>query len=224
MPRGSFFYGMDRIELRQVLPSVFAETPPEKSDIWLRDNTIFRRGETCLLEAVSGAGKSSLCGYLFGYRRDYEGEILFDGKDVKRLSPKRWSALRNNSLAVMFQDLRLFPELTAVENVRLKNNLTHHKTEKEISELFEILGIAEKYGSLAGKLSFGQQQRVAFIRLLCQKADFMLLDEPTSHLDDRNSQIMSRILTEEAHAQGAAVIVTSIGKHFDISYDKILAL
>ncbi len=214
---------MNTIELRHVLPAVFAAAPPACSDVWMTD-AAFRKGETYLLEAVSGAGKSSLCGYLYGYRRDYTGDICFDGMDVRSLTPRRWSAVRNTSLAMMFQDLRLFPELTAVENIRIKNNLTDHKTEEEIAALFDELGIADKYDAPVGKLSFGQQQRVAFIRMLCQKADFMIMDEPVSHLDDRNSETMARILAKEARGQGAGVIVTSIGRHFDMAYDKTMVL
>lgn len=214
---------MERIELRRVLPAVFAGSPPRESDVWLKE-VEFRKGETYLIEAVSGAGKSSFCAYIYGYRHDYTGDILFDGSDIRPMTAKKWSTVRNTSIAFMFQDLRLFPELSAIENVRLKNNLTRHKTEEEISSFFESLGIAEKYSSPVGKLSFGQQQRLAFIRMLCQRADFMILDEPSSHLDDRNTHIMSRILLDEARRQGSGVIITSIGKHFDMKYDKILAL
>ena len=75
-----------------------------------------------------------------------------------------------------------------------------------------------------GKMSYGQQQRVAFVRMLCQPADFFFLDEPVSHLDDGNGQIMARILKEEAARQGAGVIVTSIGKHLPLEYDRVLSL
>jgi putative ABC transport system ATP-binding protein len=73
-------------------------------------------------------------------------------------------------------------------------------------------------------LSFGQQQRVAFIRSLCQPFDFIFLDEPISHLDDENSAIMSQLLMEETEKQGAGVIVTSIGKHLELPYDETLRL
>jgi len=74
------------------------------------------------------------------------------------------------------------------------------------------------------RLSFGQQQRVAFIRSLCQPFDFIFLDEPVSHLDDGNGTVMGNLLTEEAGRQGAGVIVTSIGKHLQLHYDSILKL
>ena len=75
-----------------------------------------------------------------------------------------------------------------------------------------------------GRMSFGQQQRVAMIRALVQPFDFLMVDEPISHLDDENSAIMAEIMMEEARSQGAGVIVTSIGKHMNMSYDKTYRL
>ena len=75
-----------------------------------------------------------------------------------------------------------------------------------------------------GRMSFGQQQRVAMIRALVQPFDFILADEPISHLDDVNSQVMADIMMEEAKKQGAGVIVTSIGKHMTLDYDTVLHL
>ena len=95
---------------------------------------------------------------------------------------------------------------------------------KEILSFFEQLGIADKINVKAGKLSFGQQQRVAFIRALCQPFDFLFLDEPISHLDDDNSRIMGELIIAEAKAQGAGVIATSIGKHIELPYNHTLQL
>ena len=204
---------MDKIGLRQVLPDVFADNPPVGSEIWRRDVT-FDKGRVYLVEAASGSGKSSFCGYLYGYRRDYSGTILFDDRDIRELSVGEWSGLRCRSLAMMFQGLRLFPELSAVDNVRLKNNLTGRRSEAEIAWLFEALGIAEKRETPVSKLSFGQQQRVAF----------MWRDEPMSHLDERNAAVMAGILLEEVRTNGTGVIVTSVGKRFEIEYDKVFSL
>ena len=73
-------------------------------------------------------------------------------------------------------------------------------------------------------MSYGQQQRVALIRSLCQPFEFLVLDEPISHLDDHNSDVMRDIILTEVERQGAALIATSIGKHMNIEYDKILSL
>ena len=213
---------MERIELLHTLPLVFQGREP-KSQIWLQDVT-FQKGRTYLVEANSGTGKSSLCSYIIGYRKDYLGTILFDGKDIRNYRVSEWTSLRKHSLSLLFQELRLFPELTAMENVQIKNGLTGHKSRQEIETWFERLGIADKMDAKAGRMSFGQQQRVAMIRALVQPFDFLMADEPVSHLDDKNSAIMGEIMMEEARRQGAGVIVTSIGKHISLPYDKTFCL
>lgn len=214
---------MNSIHLRQTLPQVFADRDAITSDVWHRD-IVFLKGKRYLVEAASGTGKSSLFSYIYGYRRDYQGIIDFDERNIRSLSVDEWVTVRKHSLSILFQELRLFPELTALENVLLKNRLTNYKKKKEILALFQVLGIADKADQKAGKLSFGQQQRVAFIRSLCQPYDFILLDEPVSHLDEENSLLMSRLLVEEAGRQEAGVIVSSIGKHLELDYDARLPL
>ncbi len=214
---------MNEIKLKGVLPEIFAQRTDIVSDIWLSDASI-ERGKTYLIEAASGTGKSSLCSYLYGQRGDYRGDILFDNDDVRNYSINRWCDIRQRHISILFQDLRLFGELTALENVEIKNRITHHRTKEQIVAWFEELGIADKLDARIDRMSYGQQQRVALIRALCQPYDFILLDEPISHLDDRNSDIMRDIILREAKASGAAVIATSIGKHMDIEYDKILRL
>ncbi|MCC8186378.1 MAG: ATP-binding cassette domain-containing protein [Bacteroides sp.] len=214
---------MNQILLQQTLPEVFAARDPLPSDIWQQD-VIFSKGERHLIEAASGTGKSSLCSYLYGYRNDYRGIIRFDDTDIRSFSTADWVATRQRTLSILFQDLRIFPELTALENVQLKNRLTRYKTEEEILALFGALGITDKAHTPAGKISFGQQQRVAFIRSLCQPFDFILLDEPISHLDDENGQIMAEILLAEATTQNAGILVTSIGKNLPLDYTYIWKL
>ena len=213
---------MERIELLHTLPLVFQGREP-KSQIWLQDVT-FQKGRTYLVEANSGTGKSSLCSYIIGYRKDYLGTILFDGRDIRNYRVSEWTSLRKHSLSLLFQELRLFPELTAMENVQIKNGLTGHKSRQEIETWFERLGIADKMDAKAGRMSFGQQQRVAMIRALVQPFDFLMADEPVSHLDDKNSAVMGEIMMEEARRQGAGVIVTSIGRHISLPYEKTFCL
>ena len=214
---------MNTIHLDNTLPNVFLSKPDQQSDIWRRQ-VCFEKGNTYLIEAGSGTGKSSLCSFIIGSRQDFDGKILFDGKDTRRLGTKEWSKLRQNNVSLLFQELRLFPELTAMENVEIKNSLTHFKSKQEIQYWFEILGIADKMSSPVRLMSFGQQQRVAMIRALVQPFDFLLADEPVSHLDEKNSQIMADIMMEEVRRQGAGVIITSIGKHMALPYNKVFSL
>lgn len=214
---------MKSITFDKVIPHVFAHQTNLTSDIWNGEAT-FEKEKLYLVEAESGKGKSTFCSYILGYRHDYEGRITFDDELIKEYKIKQWTNMRISHLAYLFQELRLFPELTAWENVEIKNKLTGFKSKKDIEEWFERLGIADKMNSKVGLMSFGQQQRVAMIRALSQPFDFILADEPISHLDDNNSAIMADIMMTEAKKQGAGVIVTSIGKHMNLDYDKTYRL
>lgn len=214
---------METIRLNNLVPHVFAQSGDLGSAVWQRDVT-FHKGHLYLVEAESGKGKSTFCSYLLGYRHDYSGELYFDDRLASRLRVADWVAIRQTHVSHLFQELRLFPELTAMENVEIKNKLTGFKSPKEIENWFERLGIADKRDSKIGLMSFGQQQRVALIRALAQPFDFILADEPISHLDDNNSKMMGELLMEEARKQGAGVIITSIGKHMALDYDKTLSL
>ena len=214
---------MKEIKLNRVVPEIFAQRNDLRSEIW-QSEVVIERGKTYLIEAASGTGKSSLCSYLYGQRGDYQGAIMFDDSDVRTFTTNRWCEIRQKHISILFQDLRLFGELTALENVVIKNRMTNHRSLQQIESWFEELGIPDKLHSRIDRMSYGQQQRVALIRALCQPYDFILLDEPISHLDDRNSDIMRDIILREAKDSGAAVIATSIGKHMNISYDKILRL
>ena len=214
---------MTTISLHNTLPSVFSQRTDLQSDIWRQDVTL-ERGHVYLIEAASGTGKSSLCSFLIGYRHDYEGTISFDSRDIREYCTFDWTQLRQRSLSTMFQELRIFPELTAWENVQLKNRLTNFQTEARIAELFQALGIDDKRDTKLAQMSFGQQQRVAFIRAMCQPFDFLLADEPVSHLDTENGRIMGEVMMQEATRQGAAIVVTSIGHHMQLPYEKTFKL
>ena len=218
---------IETILLKNVIPNVFVGSPPEggPSDVW-GQQLMFCRGKSYLIEAASGRGKSSLCAFLYALRSDYQGSIELADANGKRIELRERTIceMRKISLALMFQEHRLFPELTAVENVMLKNMLTNIYTEHEIRQMLSRTGLQDRLDTPCARLSLGQQQRVAFVRLLAQPADFLLLDEPISHLDEDNSRIMSEMLKEKQEREGASVIVTSIGNRMPYDYDEIIKL
>lgn len=212
-----------RIEMKGMLPRVFVSEKIPPSDVW-RHDVAFERGKFYLVEAASGGGKSSMCAYIFGARTDYEGRLLFDGEDAAGISMAGWQALRRRNIAYLPQELSLFPELTAWENIQLKNRVTGYASDKMVERWLEQLGIASRRDYPAGRMSIGQQQRVAVIRSVCQPFDFILLDEPVSHLDEDNNRIAAAIIAEEARRQGAGVISTSVGNHILLDYNERLRL
>lgn len=217
---------MDRINeirLAGMLPRVFVNENIPESDVWDEELTLYR-GNNYLIEAASGGGKSSMCAYVYGARVDYEGELSFNGKDTSGFSIAEWQEIRRRHIAYLPQELDLFPELTAWENIQLKNTLTNHFGEKDIERMLDELGIASRRDYPAGRMSIGQQQRVAIIRSLCQPFDFILLDEPVSHLDEGNNRIVAGMIAREAERQGAAVISTSVGNPLLLPNAKKLSL
>lgn len=215
------------IRLIRTLPAVFSgmehDLPVSASEVWLQE-VVLTRPDYYMIEAESGTGKSSLCSYIYGSRGDYSGTITFDGRDVRDFSTAEWCRLRQRSLAYLPQEMQLFPELTTLENIEIKNRLTGCKTRQWIEQALERLEIGSKLDQPAAKLSVGQQQRVAIIRALCQPFDFILIDEPVSHLDERNNAIVANLIAEEASRYGASVIATSVGNKISIPITTTLKL
>ena len=215
---------IDRITFQSVVPQVFeSQKEALHSEVWNHELT-FEKGKLYLIEAASGRGKSTFCSYVLGYRHDYSGQVLFNDVPTSTFKVRDWVEARRLHISHLFQELRLFPELTAFENIVIKNKLTNFKSQEQIATWFEQLGIADKMHERIGRMSFGQQQRVALIRALVQSFDFLLVDEPISHLDDKNAAVMAEMMMKEAREQGAGVLVTSIGKHMDLPYERVVKL
>lgn len=211
------------IILQDMLPRVFINEKIPVSQVW-NAHLALKRGKHYQIEAASGGGKSSLCAYIFGSRIDYRGSLLFNDTDVRNLSIAQWQEIRRRNLAYLPQELSLFPELTAWENIQLKNRLTGYADDAKIERWLERIGISARRDYPVGKMSIGQQQRVAIIRSVCQPFDFILLDEPVSHLDTENNRIASEIIQEEAARNGAGIISTSVGNPLLLSDPVILSL
>ncbi len=215
------------ITLSRTLPLVFKGmenvAPVCNSQVWLRD-VAFTRPGYYMIEAESGTGKSSLCSFIYGVRGDYDGIVRFDGRNVKELSISEWCDIRTRALAYLPQEMQLFPELTVRENIQIKNRLTGCRSESWIRQALERLEIENKIDSPAALLSVGQQQRVAIVRALCQPFDFLLIDEPVSHLDARNNTIVAELINEVAQANDAAIIATSVGNKINLPIQSTLLL
>ena len=93
---------MNSIQLTNTLPDVFKGRTDIASDVWLKDLT-FEKGKSYLIEANSGTGKSSLFSFLYGYRNDYQGQMIFDGHDINHLTIQQWTEIRRNHLSLLWQ-------------------------------------------------------------------------------------------------------------------------
>ncbi len=212
------------IRLEYLIPLPLLEQQLGKSEFWENSRFDFEPGTSYLVEAPSGRGKTSLLSIIYGLRKDYRGKVFIDDKNISLLSEKEWSVMRKNRLSFIFQGLELFDELTAIDNIRLKNSITGQKTEGEIRDMAKRLGIEDFLQRKTGILSFGQQQRVAIIRALCQPFDYLLADECFSHMDHKNSGVAYDLIQEECKARNAGLILSSLNSNEEITTEKRLML
>lgn len=212
-----------KIEFRNVMPAPLIDYSIGENSVWKKKFEL-DFPNFYLLNAGSGKGKSTFINVLFGTRFDYSGDIFLDNKNIKELRLNDWINLRKNKISVVFQDLQLLGDLTVIENLTLKNELTNHKTLSEIESMLTKLGIGEKKHQSCKTLSLGQQQRVAIIRSVLQPFELILLDEPFSHLDVINTQSALNLIHEECKKNNAGMIMTSLGDKHNFNFDKELFL
>lgn len=211
---------INSISIHNLLPKVFTgeenSVQIQGSDIWLKENA-FEKGKRYLISAPSGAGKSSFCSYIACTRRDYIGKITYNDTDIATFKMNDICNIRTKAISYMTQNISLFPELTIMENIILKNRLTGFKSESEIRNMMEVLGIVQFSSRLAAHCSIGQQQRAQIITVLCQPFEFLIMDEPVSHLDEDNNTTAAKLISEELDRQGAGLITTSVGNSLNIT-------
>ncbi|MDG2059976.1 MAG: ATP-binding cassette domain-containing protein [Flavobacteriales bacterium] len=207
------------VRVQNIKPKYMSELEVSGSDIYLQNEIIFQKGKKYLLKANSGHGKSSILNFIYDCNKNYTGKIIFEGNEDDSII-----SVRRKKLSYVFQDFKLFPKLTLWENIKIKNNLTNFKTDDHILMIIDKLGLSEKKDQLVETLSLGQKQRVSIIRSLCQPFDFLLLDEPFSHLDERNIEILTTIIDKELEDQNAGFIMTTLNNEYLFKYDKILNL
>lgn len=198
------------LELNSVIPKPLQENIPADS-IWGKE-LVFEPSEYYLIKAASGRGKSTLLSYLFGLRNDYTGDLKIGGIEAGKFGINEWSELRASKISIVFQNLRLFEDLTAMENIKIKQNVRPMYGENEVFEMAEYLGVLGLMKKKVKHLSMGQQQRIALIRSLVQPFQWLLLDEPYSHLDERNKGLMENLIDRYCKKNNAGLILTSLGE------------
>ena len=212
-----------QISLQQVVPVFFEAGKADGSQLW-NQNISFNKGENIHIVAPSGSGKTSFIHFLYGLRKDYSGNILYDNNDIKNFDAEKFSSWRQQYISIIFQDLRLFTEQTVLENLEIKRLLSPYHKESKITAMAKRLGIESKLEKLCNTCSYGEQQRIAIIRALQQPFDFLLLDEPFSHLDENNRQLAMQLMEEEAAERNAAIILTDLKKIEYFKAERILYL
>ena len=212
-----------QISLQQVVPTFLEGEKISVSQVW-DSSIVFNTAEKIEIIAPSGSGKTSLIHFLYGLRKDYTGDISYDEKNIETFDAEDFARYRQQHTSIVFQDLRLFPEQTVLQNLTVKRQLDPFHAESKISAMTKRLGIESKLNKLCKTCSYGEQQRIAIIRSLQQPFDFLFLDEPFSHLDDNNQQLAMELVEEECSLRNASVILADLRPVEHFKADKTLNL
>jgi putative ABC transport system ATP-binding protein len=212
-----------QIVLQKLVPTYFEPDKIINSQVWAQE-VIFTKGEHTHIIAASGRGKTSLIHFIYGLRTDYKGNVYYANENIQSFSREKFSLFRQKNISIVFQDLRLFSNQSVIENLEIKRQLLPYHPKEKITEMAKRLGIESKLNKAAGTCSYGEQQRIAIIRSLLQPFDFLLLDEPFSHLDDNNREIAMDLLAEECSIRNASMIFADLKKRNFFNDKEILLL
>jgi ABC-type lipoprotein export system ATPase subunit len=212
-----------QINLQEIVPDYIDKKNINGSQVWGK-NIIIKKGEHLHIVAPSGTGKTSLIHFIYGLRKDYTGGICYDATNIQKLSTESFSSFRQNKISIIFQDLRLFEDQTARENLEIKRMLNPFHEPEIIDEMARRLGIETKLNQQVKTCSYGEKQRIAVIRSLMQPFEFLLLDEPYSHLDEVNRKKAMDLIYEECEKRSAAMIFADLKALDFLKGEKVLML
>lgn len=211
------------ISLNNIIPDFLEKEKTDNSAVW-KKIVAFKKGNKTEIIAPSGSVKTSLIHFLYGLRKDYSGILLFDNENVKNITPTDLADIRAMQLSIVFQDLRLFKDFSVLQNLEIKRTLAPYHNISLINEMADKLGITNKLLQKAGTCSYGEQQRIAIIRALQQPFNFIILDEPFSHLDEENSKKALALIEQEADKRGAGIILADLQHNPFFNADSTLHL
>lgn len=211
------------IRFDNVTPAPLAGVTDFTTDIWGKDRT-FEAGKRYNLIAPSGKGKTTFMHLICGLRDDFSGSVTIGSSDSRTIRPHQWAQLRKGPISIVYQDLRLFLTLTARENLAVKLALYPGRSLAGILEMTESLAVSQLLDKPCRILSYGERQRIAVTRALIQPFDWLLLDEPFSHLDDENTRRACSLIEQEVNKRHAGLIVSSLGQNDWFTYDATLRL
>ena len=190
-----------------------------------------QRGETVLLLGESGSGKSTLLSLICGIIVPQEGQVEVDGTSLSSLRAGARDRFRAERIGVIFQQFNLLPYGSVRDNIRLPLRFAPDRrsragdAEAEAARLCTALGLApELQGAPAGRLSVGQQQRVAVARALIGQPPLIVADEPTSALDARTQDAFLGLLFDQVRAAGSALLMVSHDDRLGARFDRVLRL
>ena len=174
----------------------------------------------------SGAGKSTLVKLIIREEYPSKGTVLVEGMDIAEIRPKDIPYLRRK-IGVVFQDIKLLPRRTAFENVAYAmevGGVPWDTIKREVPQILELVGLAEKTNSFPDELSGGEKQRIAIARALAHKPLLLLADEPTGNLDEINAMEILTVLRKINELGTTIVLATHARELVDKVKKRVIVL
>ncbi|WP_111671983.1 ATP-binding cassette domain-containing protein [Algoriphagus litoralis] len=165
-------------------------------------------GESLLILGKSGSGKTTLLNLLAGLLRPNQGGVVLDGVRLSTISGQKMDLFRGKNIGIVFQKPHLIAALNVQQNLELAHFFSKKKGQ-DIPQLLLDLGISSKAKAAVMTLSEGEAQRVSIARALANSPKLILADEPTSSLDDENTENVIALLKSQAAKIGAALIIVT---------------
>ncbi len=170
------------------------------------------KGEFVAIVGESGSGKSTLLYILAGIDKPTEGSVTLLGKRLDEVKDEELAAMRRRNFSFVYQYDNLVPNLTVYENVTLPLVLDKKKEsefKKDVLEIAEYLGLADRLDSYPAQLSGGEQQRAAIARALVTSPDVIFLDEPTGSLDKERGRQVMELLKDINSTRGVTLVMVT---------------
>ena len=212
--------------LLKVIKASYRYSDAEEGEYALKDVSFdFELGKIYAIKGRSGSGKTTLLSLISGLERATDGEIIFDGKNLKDMNLDKY---RSQEIGIVFQSYNLLPYMTASENIILSMDINGDKSknkEEKAIKLMEKVGLKESYASRKVlRLSGGEQQRVAIARSLSYNPKMIIADEPTGNLDKQTEKEIIEIFKKLAHEENKCVIIVTHSDNVSKSVDKVYDL
>ena len=181
--------------------------------------------EAVSIVGPSGSGKTSIIMLAAGLEKSSEGSIKIQDQEITDLKENELSQIRRQNIGVVFQSFYLIPNLTAIENVLLSLEANQkYNLDSEAEALLKEFGLSHRINHLPSELSGGEQQRAAIARALINKPKIILADEPTGNLDDENSQIMMKLLSDYSKKSKTSLVLVTHDMSLAQQCDRIIEL
>ena len=197
------------IKVKNVSKHFANETAIDYSDI------TFEKGKSYMLLGASGCGKSTLLNMIAGILSPESGTIEIAGEDMTKKSQKEKDKFRIQKIGYIFQDFKLIPEMTVMDNIAI---LRLEKVDiSDAEKVLDSLGILEKKNKKVKHLSGGEKQRVAIARAIVKKPEIILADEPTGNLNFAIGEAVIKQLIEVSEGKTLIAVTHDerLGKYFD---------